>query len=411
MPPKRRANNPAAFILRALRFPNYRLWFAGQSVSLIGTWMQIIAQQWVVYELTGSKFMLGAVAFAGSLPTFFLMLPAGLLADRLPKRTILLYTQTVSMLLAFALAILLASGKLQVWHVFVLAVLLGIVNSADAPARQAFTIEIIDDRRDLVNAIALNSSMFNLARVIGPAVAGLLLAALGAAWCFGVNGATFIAVLAGLIAIRVNSAVGEPIQEPLHELREGIRYTRSHAVILPLILITTFSGLFALTYATIMPAFAVEVLHRGEEALGLLNAAIGVGALLGSLFMAATAHTADRRSPLLLGSFVFPATLLAFAFSRSYGLSLLLLTVSGFGMVVQNTSVNSLIQMQVSDEMRGRVLSIYLLAFFGASPLGSLQLGAVAQLAGPVTGLAVSAALALLLTAAVVLFSAGLRRI
>jgi MFS family permease len=411
MLPKRRAIVPAAFILRALRFPNYRLWFAGQSVSLIGTWMQVVAQQWVVYEMTGSRFMLGAVAFAGSLPTFFLMLPAGLLADRLPKRTILLYTQTLSMLLAFTLAGLLAVGRLQVWHVFLLAVLLGIVNSADAPARQAFTIEIIDDRRDLINAIALNSSMFNLARVIGPAVAGVVLATLGAAWCFGVNGATFLAVLAGLAAIRVTRQVGQPVQEPWQEVRNGVMFTRRHPIIMPLILITMFSGLFAMTFGTLMPAFAVEVLHRGEEALGLLNAATGVGALLGSIYMAANAHRGDRRTPLLLGSLVFPAALFGFALSNSYGLSLLLLTVAGFGVVVQNTSINSLIQMNVGDEMRGRVLSIYLLAFFGASPLGSLQLGIVAQLAGPAAGLAISAALAILLTGAVLLLSKGVRRI
>jgi MFS family permease len=411
MPPKRRGIIPALFILRALRFPNYRLWFAGQSVSLIGTWMQIVAQQWVVYEITGSKFMLGAIAFAGSLPTFFLMLPAGLLADRLPKRTILLYTQTISMLLAFVLAILLATGKLQVWHVFVLATLLGIVNSADAPARQAFTVEIIDDRRDLLNAIALNSSMFNLARVIGPAVAGLVLATLGAAWCFGVNGASFIAVIAGLVAIRVQTAAVKPVSGAVQQVREGVHFARHHPVILPLILLTTISGLFAMTFGTLMPAFAVEVLHRGEEALGLLNAAVGVGALLGSVFVAATARAVNRRGPLILGCLLFPAALAAFAFSTSYAVSLLLLTVVGFGVVVQNTSINSLIQMQVSDEMRGRVLSIYLLAFFGASPIGSLQLGIVAQATGPAIGMAISASLALILTAGVFLASPGLRRI
>ncbi len=398
-------------IARALQHPNYRLWFAGQSVSLIGTWMQMVAQQWVVYEMTGSKFLLGAVAFAGSLPTFFLMLPAGVLADRVPRRSILLYTQTASMILAFLLTVLLATGRLEVWHVFVMATLLGIVNSIDAPARQSFTIEIIDDRRDLLNAIALNSTMFNLARVIGPAVAGFILATWGAAWCFGVNGASFLAVIAGLLAMRIKPSIIEIAEEPVRQVREGIRYTRHHPVILPLILITSITGLFSMSYSTLMPAFAVEVLRQGETALGFLTAAVGIGAVLGSLFMAAIAHAQGRLGPLLLGSILFPFSLLFFACSTSYAISLGLLVVAGFGMVVHNTSVNSMIQIHVADDLRGRIMSIYLLAFFGAIPFGALQAGIVAQELGSMTGLAISASLGLLLVLGVIIVSPGLRRI
>jgi MFS family permease len=411
MIPKRRDISSSGSIARALQYPNYRLWFAGQSVSLIGTWMQSVAQQWVVYEMTGSKFLLGAVAFAGSLPTFFLMLPAGVLADRLPRRSILLYTQTASMILAFLLMILLAEGRLAVWHVFVMATLLGVVNSVDAPARQAFTVEIIDDRRDLPNAIALNATMFNLARVIGPAAAGLILATWGAVWCFGVNGASFIAVIAGLLLMRIPPAADLTAGEPVREVRDGVRFALHHPVIVPLILITMVSGIFSFSYATLFPAFAVEVLHQGETALGLLNTAVGLGAVSGSLFMASRAHLQRRIGRLMLGSLLFPFSLLVFSFSPDILLSLGLLVFTGFGLVVQNTSINSIIQTSVDDSLRGRVMSIYLLAFFGAMPIGALLAGTVAQVLGPTVGLAVLAGLGMILTALVYFAYPSLRRI
>jgi MFS family permease len=411
MIPKLPKNIPMPSIARALRYPNYRLWFAGQSVSLIGTWMQMVAQQWVVYEMTGSKFLLGAVAFANSAPTFVLMLPAGVLADRLPRRSILLCTQTTAMILAFLLTALLAVGRLEVWHVFVMAGLLGVVNSIDAPARHAFTIQIIDDRRDLMNAIALNSTMFNLARVIGPAVAGIVLATWGAGWCFGVNGASFLAVIAGLTAIRVPPAAPIRTEHPFRQVRQGLSFTLRHPVILPLILLTAIAALFPFSHSTLMPAFAVEVLHQGEAALGMLTTAVGIGALLGSLFMAAIAGRQGRLGLILLGGFLFSLSLLVFAFSHSYLLSLALLVVAGFGLVVQNTSINTTIQTQISDDLRGRVMSIYLLSFFGTLPFGALQAGAVAQALGPSIGMAVSASLGLLLAIGVWIAFPGLRRI
>jgi MFS family permease len=395
----------------ALRHPNYRLWFIGQSISLVGTWMQMVAQQWVVYEMTGSKFMLGAVSFAGNLPTFFLMLPAGVLADRLPRRSILLYTQSISMILAFILALLLVIGRLEVWHVLILATLLGIVNSVDAPARQSFTVEIIDDRRDLPNAIALNSTMFNLARVVGPAVAGIVLATWGSAWCFGLNGASFLAVIVALFFMRIRPMTLDQMEEPIQQVQNGIRFVRRHAVILPLILLTMVSTVFPFSYSTLLPAFAVDVLHGGETALGLLTTAVGVGAVFGSLTMAWLGHSRWRGGLLGLGSWLFPLSLLFFALSRSYPLSLGLLVLAGFGFVVQNTSVNSIIQMLVSDDLRGRIMSIYLLSFFGAAPFGALLAGILGQELGAAGGLAVSAAVGLILVLGIFAASPGLRRI
>jgi MFS family permease len=411
MIPKRWELTPVLSVARAFQYPNYRLWFAGQSVSLIGTWMQSVAQQWVVYEMTGSKFLLGAVAFAGSLPTFFLMLPSGVLADRIPRRSILLYTQTASMILAFLLMILLATGRLEIWHVFVMAALLGVVNAVDAPARQSFTIEIIDNRADLPNAIALNATMFNLARVIGPAAAGLILATWGAVWCFGINGASFVAVLAGLLLMRIPAAISPPAGEPAHQVRDGVRYAFRHPVILPMILITVVSGVFAFSYATLLPAFAVEVLHQGETALGLLTAAVGFGAVLGSLFMASSANPGQRARRLILGSLLFPISLLVFSGSGFYALSIGALVFTGFGLVVQNTSINSIIQTLVDDKLRGRIMSIYLMAFFGAIPIGALQAGIVAQMLGPETGLALSAATGLVLIVVIWAAYPALRRI
>ena len=415
MIPKRLETPSLASLAGALRYPNYRLWFAGQSVSLIGTWMQIVAQQWIVYEMTGSKFLLGAVSFAGSIPILFLMLPAGVLADRHPRRSILLYTQTGAMLLAFLMMLLLAQGVLEVWHVFVLAALLGVVNSVDAPARHSFIIEIIDDRKDLPHAIALNSTIFNLARVIGPAVAGIILAAWGAVWCFGANGLSFLAVIAGLLLMRIPLSAESVLHRADRRIWEGVRdglgYALRHPVILPAILITMTAGVFSFSYSTLLPAFAVEVLHQGETALGLLNTAVGIGAVLGSLYMASRAHLGRRLPVLVLGSVLFPLSLLAFAFCGNYLLSLGFLVFAGFGLVVQNTSINSLVQTLVDDNLRGRVMSLYLLSFFGAVPFGALQAGAVAQVLGPVTGMAISAGLGLMLALGILVASPGLRRI
>jgi MFS family permease len=373
--------------------------------------MQIVAQQWIVYTITGSKWMLGLVAFANSLPTFFFMLPAGVLADRMPRRTILIFTQSAMMILAFVLATLIGFGRLRIEHLFILAVLLGIANSLDAPARQAITVEIIEDRRDLMNAIALNSTMFNLARIIGPVVAGLVLAKWGAVWCFGLNGASFLAVILGLLLMRIPPMTEITLEEPVRQIMDGMRYTLHHPVILPLVLNAVATNVFAMSYSTLLPAFVVEVLHGGEAMLGVLLAALGVGALVGSLIMATLAHTSHNRRALIWGGILFPAALLLFAFSPIYLLSLGLLVVAGFGMVTQNTSSNTIIQMLVSDERRGRVMSIYLLAFFGAAPLGALLAGFVAQELGAAAGVGITAAISLLCFVGILISFPQLRKI
>jgi MFS family permease len=409
--PKRWGNIPTPILAGAFRSRNYRLWFMGQSVSLIGTWMQVVAQQWVIYQLTHSEFLLGLTTFANSLPTLFLMLPAGVLADRRPRRSILLFTQSVMMVLAFLLAALLATGRLQAWHLVTFAVLLGIANSIDAPARQAMTVDLVEDRKDLLHAIALNATMFNLARVIGPVIAGVVLATWGSVWCFGLNGVSFLAVIAGLLLMRFTPALPAPRQPPLRQIKDGLQYTIHHPVVLPLILLSATAAAFSFAYSILLPAYTVEALHEGAAALGVLTAAVGIGAVSGSLLMAYLSRSENKRNSLLVGSILFPLSLLFFAFSRSYLLSFMLLTVTGFGLVVQNTSINTMIQSLISDDRRGRVMSIYLFAYFGSITVGALQAGAVAQWLGAAAGVGISAAVSLALTAVIFLAARQLRQI
>ena len=385
---------PATF--SALRHRNFRLWFIGQTLSLIGTWMQSVAQGWVVYQLTGSEFALGAVSFIGTVPTLFLMLPAGALADRIPRRQVLLVTQTVMMILAFILAALAATHVLQAWHIGVLAACLGIANSFDAPARQAMAVEMVEDRADLMNAIALNSTIFNMARVVGPAIGGAVLAAVGAAWCFTLNGLSFLAVLAALLMMNLPKTHPEVRTDPITlQIAEGIKYVWQTPTIRTATALVAVSSLFAFSYAVLLPAYAVDVLHVGEAGLGALNTAVGVGALAGSLLVASL--TRFRRKGLLLtvGSLLFPAVLFAFAFSRSFWLSLAALSLIGVGFVTQNATSNTLIQSIVPDSLRGRVMAVYMLMFFGTAPFGSLQAGALAQAFGPSAGVAVGAGITL----------------
>jgi MFS family permease len=376
----------------ALRYYNYRLWFFGQMVSLMGTWMQSVAQGWLVYQLTGSELALGTISFIGALPTLVLMLPAGVVVDRVPKRTVLLATQTAMMLLAFALAALAASGVLQVWHVAVLAVGLGVVNSFDAPARQSLAVEMVEDRRDMMNAIAMNSTMFNIARIAGPALAGIVLAAVGTVWCFALNGLSFLAVIAGLWAMRLPGKPGIPHHEGVRaQMMVGLRYVWQNVSIRAIITVMGVSCLTAMSYGVLLPVFAADVFHAGEKGLGALNAAMGAGALLGSLTVAAMGGL--RRKGLLLtaGNLLFPLLLLGFAFSPSYAVALAALVLVGWAMMAQNATANTLVQATVPDELRGRVMAAYSLVFFGSSPFGSLQIGALAQALGPVMAVAISA--------------------
>jgi MFS family permease len=380
-------------------------------LSLMGTWMQSVAQGWVVYQMTGSEFALGTISFVGSLPTLFFMLPAGAIADRVPKRTLLVITQTVMMLLAFILAALAATHVLRVWHIAVLAACLGVANSFDAPARQAMAVEMVDDRRDLVNAVALNSTMFNMARIVGPAVGGIVLAALGPTWCFTLNGVSFLAVIFALLAMRFPTFVRTPQSESiLAQIKAGLCYIAGHSAIRTMVALVGVSQLFGFWYAVLMPAYAAGVLHAGEAGLGTLQAAVGIGALLGSLIVASVARD-HRQGPLLtLGSLLFPSAIILLAVSRSLVFSIVCLALAGVGFVTQNATINTLIQSICPDALRGRVMAVYAFMFFGTTPFAALMAGGVGQALGVRAGVAISAGITLLFTLGVFLTVPALRR-
>jgi MFS family permease len=396
----------------ALRSRNFRLWFFGQTVSMMGTWMQSVAQGWLVYQLTGSELALGLISFLGTVPTLFLMIPAGALLDRANKRNVLVATQTVMMLLAFTMAGLYSLGVLAVWHIGAMAILLGIANSFDAPARQALAVEMVDDRRDLMNAIALNSTIFNLARVVGPAIGGIVLATLGAAWCFGLNGMSFLAVLLALLSMRLAYKLPEPRSGALlAHTAAGLDYIWSNKVIRAMIVLLGFSSLFGFSYSVLLPAFAEDVLHVGKAGLGELNAAVGLGALVGSLVVASLGRYKRKALLMTAGTLSMPLALLGFSQATSFPLSLACLVVVGFAFVSQNATINTLIQSLVPDELRGRVMAVYSLMFFGTTPFGSLLAGSLAESLG--TRQAVTALAGITLFAGVVIFLAvpSLRRL
>lgn len=400
---------PATFA--ALRHPNYRKWFVGQVLSLMGTWMQSVAQGWLVYQLTGSKFALGTIAFAGTLPTLFLMLPGGVVADRLPKRKLMIATQSTMMFCALALAVLAWTGALQVWHIAVLAFILGVANSFDAPARLAIVTELVDDREDMHNAIALNAMMFNMARVIGPAVGGLVLATAGAAWCFALNAASFLAVLIALLLMVLPNDKGRPSsRNVMADIREGIRFIARHPVIRPVILLVGAASLFAFSYAVLLPAYATDVLKTDEAGFGVMNTAVGLGALLGSFGVASLSKSGNRGTMLTIGSVLFPVALIGLAVARTLPVALALLFLVGLGFVTQNVQANTIVQSLAPDELRGRVTSVYSLMFFGSAPFGSLLAGAVAQAIGSSLAIALSASISLLFALGVVFFAPQVRR-
>ncbi len=366
----------------ALHHRNYRLWFIGQLVSLIGTWMQTTAQGYLVFELTHSPAYLGYVGFAAGVPSWLFMLYGGVVADRFSRHKMILATQISMMVLAFILAALTFSGLIQPWHIVLLALGLGVANAFDAPARQAFVVEMVG-REDLTNAIALNSSMFNMATVAGPAVAGLAYALLGPAWCFTINGISFIAVIVALLLMRLNPGEARKrVTAPLDDLKEGLRYAASHVIIRTLISVAAVMNLFGMAFMTLMPAWAITVLGGDATVNGWLLSARGLGALSGALMIAALGRFKAKGKLLTLGSFAFPLLVLLFAEVRWLPLSLLMLVGVGWGFMILFNMANTLLQTIVPDELRGRVVSIYTLGFFGSMPLGALLTGWVAELIG-----------------------------
>lgn len=396
----------------ALRYPNYRRWFIGQVLSLMGTWMQGVAQGWLVYEMTGSRLALGTIAFAGSIPTLVFMLPAGAVADRVSRRNMMLVSQTVMMICAFILAFFTGTKTLQIWYIAVLGFVLGLANAFDSPARMALTVELIDDRRDLQNAIALNSTMFNLARVVGPAIGGLILAAVGATWCFVLNGLSFVAVLIALAGMRLNETVKPPrTRHFTAEIGDGLRYVWETKVVRALVAMVAIMSIFGFSYSVLMPAYAVDVLRVGEAGLGALTAAVGIGALIGSLAVASLTRSRHKGWQLTFGSFLFPISLIGFALSRSFTVSLIALVFVGFGFIMQNTTGNTLVQALVPDELRGRVMSVYSLMFMGMMPIGSLLAGTLAQAYGTTLTIIFGAIITLAVSFLILVFQPQVRRL
>lgn len=363
----------------ALKHRNYRLWFAGQLTSLIGTWMQNVAQPWLVYQLTGSPLYLGIVSFAPAIPTLLLTLWAGVIVDRFPKRNLLVMTQTVLMLSAFTLTADYFLGWVQPWHIVILVLLNGTAQAVDAPARQAIVVEFVG-REDLMNGIALNSAIFNAARILGPSLAGVVLALAGPGWCFFINGVSFLAVIGGLSMMELPKFTPKPLRgSSITQLREGLNYIWHHEAIRSLIILVAFANLFAMGYSTLMPAFARDVLRSGALGLGLLMTSVGAGALAGALLLASLGNFQCKGMLLTIGNFVFPLMVLLFAFSRWLPLSMLFLIGAGFGFMTQNATTNTLVQSIVPDELRGRVMSVYMVVFQGFFPIGSLLAGSIAQ--------------------------------
>ena len=370
---------PMASALRALRHRNFRLFTAGQTVSLIGTWMQQVAVGWLVYRMTDSPFLLGLVGFVSQAPAFVLAPFAGALADRRNKHRLVIVTQVAGMLQATVLAVLVVSGAVEVWHIILLMAWLGAVNGFDIPARQSFLLEMVGDRADLPNAIALNSSMFNAARLIGPAIAGVAIGLVGEGSVIVFNAVSYIAVLASLLAMRLPPTV--KARQPtrmLRHIREGFDYAYNFVPIRSILLMVGMVSLLGVPFTVLLPVVATDVLGGDAGTLGFLMSATGMGALAGALFLASRRSVRGLGRLIMIAAGLFGIGLVGVALSRELWLSLLLLMVAGFGMMTQMASSNTILQTIVDDDKRGRVMSLYSMSFTGTAPIGSLLLGLLA---------------------------------
>lgn len=367
---------------RALRHRNYRLFFFGQLLSLIGTWMQTVAQSWLVYRLTGSSALLGSVNFASQIPIFLLSPLGGAVADRYSRHRIVIATQVASMVLAAVLAALTLADAVRVWQIFVLSSLFGIVNAFDIPARQAFLVEMTS-REDLINAIALNSSAFNGARIVGPAIAGILVSLVGEGWCFFANAVSYIAVIAGLLMMRVAPRKHRRIEtSALHHVIEGLRFVAHTAPIRALLLLVGLASLAGMPFSVLMPVFADRILNAGAQGLGILMGASGIGALAGALILASRQTVRGLGRWVAMSAGVFSATLIVFAYSRYFWMTAALLVLIGFSAMIQMGASNTLIQSMTPDHLRGRVLAAYSMMLMGMAPIGALLSGVLAERIG-----------------------------
>lgn len=370
-------------LLRALRHRNYRLFFGGQSVSLIGTWITRVATSWLVYRLTGSALLLGVVGFCGQIPTLVLSPVAGVLVDRHDRHRILIITQVLSALQSLALALLALPGIITVREILFLQVVQGVINAFDTPARQSFIVDMIEDRSDLPNAIALNSSMVNGSRIIGPSIGGVIIAAVGEGWCFMIDAISYLAVIASLIAMHVaKRPPREQDSRVVEELRAGFVYVAQSVPMRSALLLLALVSTMGMPYTVLMPAIASSVLHGGAHTLGFLMTASGLGALAGALYLASRTSVLGLGRAMVLATIAFGIGLVGFSLSRLVWVSLLLLPIVGGGMMVETASTNTILQTIVEERMRGRVMSFYTMAFLGTAPLGSLLAGVAADRIG-----------------------------
>ncbi|MGE5312121.1 MAG: MFS transporter [Nitrospirota bacterium] len=385
----------------ALRHRNYRLWFIGQLLSLLGSWMQVTAQGFLVFQLTHSPAYLGYVGFAGGVPTWLFTLYGGVVADRISRRALMIITQTAMMILALLLAALTFLDLVRPWHILVLAFCLGVANAFDAPARQAFVTDMVP-REDLTNAIALNAAMFHAATTTGPAAAGLTYALFGPAWCFTVNGISFIAIIAALMMMRLPN-LSKPMtrQSAFRELQEGIHHAVADPIIRTLVIIVGMTSWLGISLTTLVPAWAVKILKGDATTNGLLLSARGIGALCGALLIAALGRLPVKGTLLSLGMFGFPLFLLAFAFAHQVPLSLLFILGVGMGLILVLNLANALVQTLTPESLRGRVMSVYMMTFFGLMPVGSMWIGMLAEHFGEGPAVIINGLLALLFAAAV----------
>ena len=382
------ANNksqPIGFniIFRSFQYRNYRLFFSGQSISLIGTWIQRIATPWLVYNLTGSALLLGVVGFAGQIPTFVIAPFAGVLTDRWNRYHILIGTQIAAMIQALILAFLYFTGTIEVWHIILLSIFLGFVNAFDIPARQSFVIEMVEKKEDLGNAIALNSSMVNGARLLGPSIAGMLIAFTGEGICFLLNGLSYLFVIISLLFMKIAPRkINNKNTSVFKELKEGFDYAIGFAPIKYIILLLGLVSLMGMPYTILMPVFAKEILHGGSHTFGFLMGASGLGALIGALYLASRKSVFGIGKIIPLAAGIFGFGLITFSLSRFFLISLMLMIITGLGMMLEMASSNTLLQTIVDDDKRGRVMSFYSMAFMGTAPFGSILAGGLANIIG-----------------------------
>lgn len=389
--------NSVGFAFRALKNKNFRLFFFGQMVSLLGTWIQNIALGWLVYRLTDSAVWLGIIGFSGQIPALFLTPFAGVYADRLNRQKVLIVAQIVPMVLAFAMGALILSNSVQVWHIVVMALLNGVVNAIDNPFRHAFVLEMVGDKDLLQNSVALNSTLYNSARFIGPMVGGFLIAWVGEGICFLINGVSFLAVLMSLFAMRVEpSNLHREHGSVLFELVEGAKYAFGFKPIRYLLLLIIATGFFGLPFQVFLPVFAKDILGGNSQLLGFLTGSLGAGALLGAIYLASRKGVKQLPKLIMATAIVFAIGLMSFSFSNYIPLSLFILFFTGFGMIVQYASTNTLLQTIVDEDKRGRIMALYSMSFLGVTPVGSLLLGTISGSVGVQITLFVSSIVCLL---------------